>query len=211
MSKETAFHPVQIFVSHTKFDSDFCDRFDIAASREGVRIFRSELEDIANPPWIRIKDAIDESSALFLLVGKKLVEMQARSETNLESKDKWKFTQNWIAFEIGLACHRGIDVWVWCDDVAINFPVPYLNNYHVWGVRKIDKDSLKFVRSVFQEYKRNSPFPLHSFTPDCAYECPSCGAVFNIASQLPAGMIIPCPSCLANMKFPKGWVPDADM
>jgi len=107
----------QIFVSHTKLDKDFRDRFDIATSREGAKVFRSELEALESPPWKTIKDAVSNSSALFLLVGKELVAAQSASETDLTAKEQWKFTQNWIAYEIGLACQLGIDVWVLCDSV----------------------------------------------------------------------------------------------
>lgn len=207
MSQEKVTEPTQVFASHTKLDSDFCDRFDIAASREGVKVFRSELEDIKNPSWSTIRSAINKSSALFLLVGKRLVEMQSRTETDLKSMEEWKFTQNWIAFEIGVACQFGIDVWVWCDDVSINFPVPYLNNYDAWGIQRIDKESLKFARAVFSDYNRKVTFHLHCYKErDRTFECPHCGAVFNLHSVIPELGEIPCPTCLANLKFPKGWL-----
>lgn len=65
---------VQLFMSHTKLDKKFCDKFDIAAARVGVKVFRSEFEEIKPPAWQTIKKAMDASSAMFLLVGKKLVE-----------------------------------------------------------------------------------------------------------------------------------------
>jgi hypothetical protein len=209
MPEEKKVEPAQFFVSHTKLDSDFCDKFDIAASREGVKIFRSELEKIDNPACKTIKDAINKSCALFLLVGKQLVEMQAKSEIDLTFKEKWKFTQNWIAFEIGVACQLGIDVWVYCDNVNINFPVPYLNNYEIWGIPQVDRASLEFLRSVFRDYTRGIDTPIHGtyvHGPDRTHECPHCGATFNLHSILPKGIEIPCPTCLATLKFPNGWL-----
>lgn len=54
---------------------------------------------------------------------------RASSDTSSEARENWKHTQNWIAYEIGIASERLKDVWVLCDDVEINFPVPCLNNY----------------------------------------------------------------------------------
>ena len=203
-------HTTQIFVSHTKLDSNFCDRFDVAASREGVKVFRSELEAIENPAWKTIRDAINNSSALFLLVGKELVAAQSASETDMKAKEQWKFTQNWIAYEIGIACQLGIDVWVYCDNVNINFPVPYLNNYAIWGIQSIDKESLVFIRTIFSEYCCGRPYPIGVFEKlglrERVFTCQHCGVVFNLHSSLPKGMEIPCPTCLKTLVFPDGWL-----
>ena len=143
---------VQLFMSHTKLDKDFCDRFEIVAVRVGVKVFRSEFEEIKPPAWKTIKEQMDASSAMFLLVGKQLVKAQAASEKDPKLREEWKHTQNWIAYEIGLACERGIDVWVYCDHVKINFPVPYLNNYAIYGIKleyptkcKVDKAGFRGI------------------------------------------------------------------
>lgn len=46
---------IQLFMSHTKLDKNFCDRFDIMAARVGVKVFRSEFEKIKPPAWSTIK------------------------------------------------------------------------------------------------------------------------------------------------------------
>jgi hypothetical protein len=56
----------QVFLSHTKLDKDCCDRFDRAAPRVGLRIFRSEFENLQYPEWKTIKEEIDRPVALFL-------------------------------------------------------------------------------------------------------------------------------------------------
>jgi hypothetical protein len=196
---------VQVFISHTKLDSECCDKFDSAASRVGLRVFRSEFEKMESPAWKTIKDEINKSSALFLLVGKELVKAQALSETNEKEREKWKFTQNWIAYEIGVACQQGIDVWVICDSVNINFPVPYLNNYDVWGINREVKQSLDWIKGVFTNYSNRLSFPV-GLGPDRKCLCPSCGAVFNLHSVLPRDMEVPCPTCLKSMVFKNGWL-----
>ena len=41
-----------IFVSHSKRDVEYCDVFDRAVARVGIRAFRSEFETITPPAWI---------------------------------------------------------------------------------------------------------------------------------------------------------------
>ena len=80
----------QVFVSHTKRDVNFCDAFDRVCARVGIKAFRSEFETIRVPAWKTIKKAINDSIALFFLVGKKLVEAQAQHWHD----PQWKYTQN---------------------------------------------------------------------------------------------------------------------
>jgi hypothetical protein len=197
---------VQVFLSHTKLDIKCCDQFGVAASLIGLKVFRSEFEKIEFPAWKTIKDAINNSSALFLMVGKELTEAQQSSETDAAARENWKHTQNWIAYEIGVACQRGIDVWVICDSVNINFPVPYLNNYDTWGIRKELPLSLAWIKWVFDEYNNGRSMTLKGH-PGFNYKCTYCGAVFNLHSELPKGMQVPCPTCLKAMSFPDGWMP----
>ncbi|MCK4822262.1 hypothetical protein KA005_41245 [bacterium] len=197
---------VQIFMSHTKRDKDFCDRFWDVAPSVGVKLFRSELEILGTPPWKTIKDAIDDSVALFLLIGHELVKAQKESNHSTESRREWKYTQNWISYEIGLACQKGIDVWVQCDSgVLINFPVPYLNNYAIYGVPKDKRD--EFLIEIFEEYENGKTYPI-GFEKKYVYHCPheGCGAMFNLHSFLPEGLTIICPSCLRHLHFEEGWL-----
>ena len=67
------------------------------------------------PNWKWIKDEIQKSSALLVLT-KHLV--------------KNEYTQNWVAFEIGVAAtsHPAIPIFVFREH-NIDFPAPYLNYY----------------------------------------------------------------------------------
>lgn len=135
----------QVFVSHTKRDEKFCDEFDRVCAGVGIKRFRSEFETIPPPPWKTIKKAIDKSVALFFLVGKELVNSQDSDDP------QWRYTQNWIAYEIGLACERGIDVWAICDDVLINFPMPYINNYLTVGLKH--KTAFNYLKLAWRDIK----------------------------------------------------------
>lgn len=194
-----------IFLSHTRLDKEFCDKLDNAAASEGVRRFRSEFETLQAPAWRTIKREIDQSSALFLLVGNELVRAQESSLSD------WKYTQNWIAYEVGLACNRGIDVWVWCEAEKINFPVPYLNNYVLQGFgayREKDYGDIGMVRYVLRQYKRGRNFPLgwHKREISCPHE--TCGAQFNLHSVLFKDSTFLCPTCLKEIVIDVGWLTD---
>jgi len=188
----------QVFLSHTKDDGKFLDDFDRVVARVGIRAFRSEFETIEIPQWKTIKEAMGKSIAMFLLVGKQLVAHQASPSPD------WKYTQNWIAYETGLACQAGIDVWVFCDNnVEINFPVPYFNNYAIYGMST--KNNFEFLRNILTSYNGGETFtaPIDGKYIHCPYK--ECGIDFNLHSQLPADTKIKCPQCLRNIVFEKGF------
>jgi len=187
----------QVFVSHTQRDEEFCDIFDRACARVGIRAFRSEFEKIDLPAWSTIRDAIRKSKALFLLVGKELSRAQALPNFS------WSYTQNWIAYEIGVACERNIDVWVVCDNVEINFPVPYLNNYLPRSLR--DRNIFNYFIQILDFYAKgaNTTFPDSKSVIECCYKN-DCKGIYNLNIRLKAGTIITCPQCLRRMEFPKG-------
>ena len=191
----------QVFVSHTRKDVDFCDAFDRICARVGIRAFRSEFEEISTPAWRTIKEAINNSVALFFLIGKELVRSQERRDPS------WRYTQNWIAYEIGLACQQEIDVWAVCDDVLINFPMPYINNYLTVSLKR--EPAFKYVKKVLEKYKHGHSYPCpytdeggKNLAVQCPY--PDCQIEFNLHVKLPPGFIIRCPQCLRQMKFRKG-------
>jgi len=184
---------VGVFLSHTKFDKDFCNKFDNICSNVGVRRFRSEFAQIDKPPWRTIKEQLGKSRALFLLVGKELVNQQA-SPYNPD----WKFTQNWISYEVGIAHQRNIDIWVVCDSTEINFPVPYFNNYVPFG---LEPDSMEYMNAILETYLRGGNFPI-SYRPDSITQsCPGCNIEFNLHASLDADNVIICPHCLGGIRF----------
>jgi len=188
---------VQVFVSHTQRDVEFCDIFDRACARVGIRAFRSEFEKIKLPAWETIRDAIRKSRALFLLIGKELVRAQALPDP------LWPYTQNWIAYEIGIACQREIDVWVICDDVTINFPVPYLNNYLPVSLRHTEVfDSFLEVLKIYAR-GLGIAFPDPQYAIECPYTA-DCKAIYNLPLQLQPSSTIICPQCLHEIIFPQG-------
>jgi len=192
---------VQVFISHTKKDEEFCDVFDRVAARVGVKAFRSEFEAIENPAWKTIRDAINSSVAVFFLVGKELVKNQDSGDSG------WRHTQNWIAYEIGVACQKGIDVWAVCDDVLINFPMPYINNYSIVSLER--RDAFDYMRAILSEgYKKGYSFPFPYNQKPLGVMCNYCRIGFNLHVTVPPGVSIKCPQCLNDIPFPLGFNPD---
>jgi len=189
-------------MSHTQLDKEFCNRFDTACARveSGMQAFRSEFERISPPDWKIIRDAMNRSWAMFLLVGKELVKMQEKSACDPETARSWKYTQNWIAFEIGLACQQNIDVWVLCDDVTINFPVPYFNNYLPFRV------SVDWLRQILNMYKTlgHLPSPSKPLPPLFQYVCSNnqCKMEFFFwGYNRPRPFDVTCPQCLKTKPY----------
>lgn len=69
-----------------------------------------------NPNWMWIRNEIKKSKALFLILTKNIT--------------KREYTQNWVAFEIGVAaaCDPPVPVFVFKEQ-KVDFPVPYVNHY----------------------------------------------------------------------------------
>ena len=197
----------QVFLTHTKKDEEFCDKFDNICAGVGIRRFRSEFEKISKPSWRKIKEEMNKSTALFFLIGKELVRSQELNDPD------WRFTQNWISYEIGLACQMGIDVWAVCDDVSINFPIPYLNNYLTISLKH--EPVFDYARVILELYNGGFKFPYPYRYPqvviennisvnkwvDLSMECPVCKIQFNLHSGFEIGHKIKCPQCLADLTF----------
>ncbi len=191
---------IQVFVSHTQKDVEFCDVFDRACARVGIKAFRSEFETLKFPAWQTIRDAIRKSKALFLLIGKELVNYQNSYDSS------WSYTQNWIAYEIGVACDRGIDVWVICDDVRINFPVPYLSHYVTVSPRH--REAFDFLVENLDEYVKGARTVI--FDENTEIQCihDNCKAVYYFPVRMKTGDRIICPQCLRELEFYKNHLMD---
>lgn len=127
----------QIFVSHSRMDEDIRTQFDTVFARTAVKSVCMEFEQIRPPSWKTIEDHISGSEALFLLLGPHI-----RQSVH---------TQNWVAFEVGLACAMHKDVWIFEQDGAnIEFPIPYFTDYMIYSLDF--SDHFGYVRKVIEGY-----------------------------------------------------------
>jgi hypothetical protein len=188
---------IQIFESISKQDKETNKRFDTVASKEAVTIYKSEYENLKAPVWQNIKDALQNSKALFFLVGPKLVEIKNKGG------NEWSLIRGWISYEVGIALALNLDVWVICDNgVTLNFPVPYVNNYSLG----IETKSNGYEAKVLRGYGEGAKFEF-GYSPSRRYYCPNkaCGAQFNLHNVLQKDESIVCPMCLRVLTFPNGW------
>jgi hypothetical protein len=110
----------QIFISHSAKDRKAVDYFVEKFTDTGVKPVLMEYEKWSiegKPNWKWIKDEIQKSQKLFLILTKNIV--------------KNEYTQNWVAFEVGVAStsNPSIPVFVFREE-EIDFPVPYLTHYY---------------------------------------------------------------------------------
>jgi hypothetical protein len=109
----------QIFISHSKNDEDIVPHFVNMFSDTCVKAVLMEYEESSRedkPNWMWIRDEILRSKALFLILTKNIVDKT--------------HTQNWVAFEIGVASTRNpvIPVFLFKEQ-KVKFPVPYVSHY----------------------------------------------------------------------------------
>lgn len=178
---------VHIFVSHSQHDKDIRGSFDAVFARTGVKSKCMEFERISPPAWQEIKNAIFASETVFLLLG-----------PNIQSS---AHTQDWIAFEVGLACAFGKEVWVFEQfGSQIQFPIPYLTDYMLYNLE--DQNHFNFVRNIIEGYARPlTVFPLgadhrtkrnipRGIPIKCAYN--NCGSIYLLHTDVADFY---CPSC----------------
>ena len=138
----------QIFVSHSRYDTQIRKEFsEVFAVAKGAYPIYMEFEEIYPPAWNSIKGKVSSSQALFVLLGPNI--------------QKTIHTQNWVAFEVGLACAFEKEVWVFEQDGSnVEFPIPYLTDYMIYNLE--DKNHFEYVRSVIKGYGKPIPrFPLN--------------------------------------------------
>lgn len=168
-----------VFISHSKKDKEFKGFFDKVFAGTHARRICVEFEDYELPPWRPIRNWIQQSRALFLLLSPKIIES--------------RYTQNWISYEVGIA--SGVspykDIWVFERiDEPVDFPVPYLNHYMIVDIE--DKNHSRYVKEIvsfYQPFLLNPPRP-HGIIVECPVE--TCGAVFELHTRIQS---FKCPSC----------------
>lgn len=109
----------QIFISHSSKDIDIINFFLEKFSGSGIKPILMEYEKGENNRKLTANYIIEEiqrSKAVFVILTQNIT--------------KYEHTQNWVAFEIGVAAARRpqIPVIVFREQ-EVNFPVPFLTHY----------------------------------------------------------------------------------
>ena len=159
----------QIFVSHSKENKDL-DFFHRGFSTTGVKSFFMEYEDTKTPAWLSIRDNVRKADSVFVLLSEEVSDL--------------KYTQNWVAFEVGLACQAGKNVWVFEKNYQItDFAVPYLTHYVLYDPTY--NGDFKFVRNIIQNRGVSGNWGK-------LVTCTKCGIGYNLCTSVDEWT---CPCC----------------
>ena len=172
----------QIFVSHSRRDEEIRDFFDRAFAGSTVKAVRLEFEEFPKPAAPYIAQQIRVSDAIFVLLGPNIVGSP--------------YTQNWVAFEIGLAAsyEYGKHIWVFepMQYEPIQFPVPFLHHYVLYDLNS--EEHFKYIQKIIRSYE---PFiPIFRAIPGgyakitCPYE--DCKANYILHTETKSFY---CPVC----------------
>ncbi len=179
----------RILVSHSKLDSDIVNFFTAAfATSKGVNADFMEFEDLEGKNAGReiagrIKNP--DTQAVFVLLGPGV-----RNALH---------TENWVTFEVGVACGIGRDVWVFEPFDNIKFPIPYLNHYVLYQIG--NKEDLQFTREMIGAYSlgllfRDNAIRKHK-PPN--FRCTHCLAEYWLHTRTTQ---FRCPCCGTTMMHP---------
>ncbi|MGI0154681.1 MAG: hypothetical protein ACREDE_00880 [Thermoplasmata archaeon] len=168
--------------------------FERACAKAGVELREMELEAPERPPWRSIRREIVRSQVLFVSLCEAL------------SGIDYRHTQNWIDYEVGLACMRNMPIWVFQPEgTEIDFPVPYATHTLVYGFENDEHikwlgDELRHLKMKGAGYYDTAPFPSERYDGNPRATCtnPSCGLEFF---QLNRTGAFRCPSCGQEMMW----------
>lgn len=125
----------QIFFAHSKDDRELLDELAIPFAHTDISQFQAGFEDIEEPVSESIKEQIQNSRALFVILGENAQEKQ--------------HTKIWIAWEVGIAIQNQIDVWVLNDiNWPIRMPIPSITDYLLWD--REDEDQKRDLRDMLE-------------------------------------------------------------
>ncbi len=189
----------QIFVSHSKYDEEMVASFDRVFARTGVKSVCMEFEKMNSPEWKAIRDAVSFSTATFVLLG--------------QNVNRSIYTQNWVAFEVGLACAMDKKVWVFEQTSSnVNFPIPYVTDYMLYN--SLEKtDAFDYIRRIIEGYGERTYFnkvgvPIVEIPKGQAIKCSECDSRFNFhyvldssSKQRFAKFVLTCPLCRQNISL----------
>jgi hypothetical protein len=96
-----------IFISHSKRDEATINAFCQAFAQTTIRAVLEEFDTYVVPPRAKIAKDVQESSAVFLLLSPHL--------------NATAYTQNWVSYEVGLACAMKKPVWVYASNGRLQY------------------------------------------------------------------------------------------
>jgi len=178
-----------VFISHSKNDPRL-DFFHRVFSGLNTKAVWMEFEGIRPPAYQSIKNFVNASNALFVLLSSPLLDIRKRH------------TANWVSFEIGLAANwrstyiiprmmqDRIDVYVFEPlEEPIDFAVPYCTYYMPYTD---SIENLQFLRELIQD----APYHNKGEPVKCPY--PKCQVEFKLLTDVENFV---CPTCRQGIRM----------
>lgn len=136
----------QIFVSHSKDDEKLLQKLDQVFGKVGLKQYRASFEDQVPPVSEELKDQINNSAAVFVVLGRKA---QAKTHTMI-----------WIGWEAGIAIQSDLPVWI-LEDVQsdVTQPIPSFTDYILWDSREVEQKRIlrDIIAEEFIQSNRTTP------------------------------------------------------
>lgn len=189
-------------MSHSQKDAIVKQVFDEVFAKTGVKPIWmeyekwSQREDEPNWRWISRYISMPNTLSVFVLLTSNVID--------ISDPKRALATQNWVAYEIGIAAKLSKPVFVFMEG-DVDFPVPYLTNYMPYSVTEVltsdkrewlspeygedVKDAyMRTMRSMIQDLKagRECPAPkyrcdncllsFHYHGTSSSFKCPCCSA-----------------------------------
>lgn len=167
-----------VFLIHSRLDTDLPNFFDKAAGKTEVILLEAEWFHYESPDWLRLREQIRESKAVFFLKGPSI--------TNST------YTTNWVSWECGVTAALKMDLWVFESiHSPVFMPVPYLTDYVPYDPQ--DDQYIAFVANILQNYRDRKQQP-----QGFPITCTECGALYNLHVAV---AIWNCPTCQRNQQW----------
>ena len=189
-----------VFISHSKDDPNL-GFFHKVFSGLPIESVWMEFEKIEPPPFLSIRDNVNRSDALFVLLSEYLVDR--------------RYTSNWCSFEVGLAANRerlnvasnsaraklGLDVWVFEPlGKDISFAVPYCTYYMRY---KPSTNSIKLLKNILRhEFPEKLGITLTCLWDDCKISFNYLRSPTRLSSPTHS---LNCPACRREMQATWYW------
>lgn len=177
-----------VFVSHSKYDVEMINFFTNITSKEGIKNYFMEWEDLNKKyPAIRISDIIksdwiEDINMVVVLLG-----------PNLANPPNMHYTQNWVTFEVGVAagCNKPVLVLEEINHIT-DFPIPYVTDYCQYQLgNNEDRKNIGKIMNNIHEIRTNSVKVADDVPVTCGYD--DCNAKFNLWMRHSNN--INCPVC----------------
>jgi hypothetical protein len=179
-----------IFISHSGRDRDMLagvleafDYYNRGAGKKRPYIVMSseQLSRCQEPNWLQVKKEIQRSDALILVLSKGV--------TNRE------YTQNWIAFEVGIAagCNPPKPV-IAIQAARVRIPIPYVTHYYSYS-NTLPPSNMKDKSRWAGTFNLILAEPLAdvNFKPEHPQvRCPACRSEYHYHGP---ERLIQCPCC----------------